>query len=95
MATNRWNKANFDAATLITSKVNCQVFNTIVNADISDKASSMWNKINELYSSKREMNKGRVWLNGRNPTTLVTYNNISTKPENSICIQACESSHRH
>ncbi|MBW0470894.1 hypothetical protein O181_010609 [Austropuccinia psidii MF-1] len=63
MATNRWNKANFDAATLITSKVNRQVLNTIVNADISDKASSTWNKINELYYSKQAMNKGRVWLN--------------------------------
>ncbi|MBW0564344.1 hypothetical protein O181_104059 [Austropuccinia psidii MF-1] len=65
-ATNRWNKANFDAVTLITSKVNRQVFNTIVNADISDKASSIWNKINDLYASKRAMNKGRVWLNWQN-----------------------------
>ncbi|MBW0521135.1 hypothetical protein O181_060850 [Austropuccinia psidii MF-1] len=51
-ATNRWNESNFDAVTLITSKVNCQVFKTIVNADISDKASAMLNKINDLYASK-------------------------------------------
>ncbi|MBW0502369.1 hypothetical protein O181_042084 [Austropuccinia psidii MF-1] len=60
---NRWNKLSFEAINLITSRINQRVFLEVVRPETSDKADLLWTCINEHYASKRNMNKGRVWMN--------------------------------
>ncbi|MBW0535864.1 hypothetical protein O181_075579 [Austropuccinia psidii MF-1] len=62
-AVNRWKKLSFEAITLITSRINQRVFLEVVKPETSDKANLPWSCINEHYASKRNMNKGRVWMN--------------------------------
>ncbi|MBW0466412.1 hypothetical protein O181_006127 [Austropuccinia psidii MF-1] len=62
-AVNRWKKLSFEAITLITSRINQRVFLEVVKPETSDKANLLWSCINKHYASKRNMNKGRVWMN--------------------------------
>ncbi|MBW0499865.1 hypothetical protein O181_039580 [Austropuccinia psidii MF-1] len=62
-AVNQWTKSSFEAITTITSQINHCVFLEVINSETSDKANLLWSKINEQYTSKRAMNKGRVWIN--------------------------------
>ncbi|MBW0579489.1 hypothetical protein O181_119204 [Austropuccinia psidii MF-1] len=62
-ARNRWNKLSFKAITLITSRINHHLFLEVVRPKTSDKDNLLWTCINEHYVSKRNMNKGRVWMN--------------------------------
>ncbi|MBW0552214.1 hypothetical protein O181_091929 [Austropuccinia psidii MF-1] len=62
-AVNRWKKLSFEAITLITSRINQRAFLEVVKPETSDNANLLWSCINEHYASKRNMNKGRVWMN--------------------------------
>ncbi|MBW0468000.1 hypothetical protein O181_007715 [Austropuccinia psidii MF-1] len=62
-ARNRWNKLSFEAITLITSRINHCVFLEVFRPGNSDKDNLLWTCINEHYALKRNMNKGRVWMN--------------------------------
>ncbi|MBW0476618.1 hypothetical protein O181_016333 [Austropuccinia psidii MF-1] len=62
-ARNRWNKLSFEAITLITSRINHCVFLEVVRPETSDKANLLWTCINKHYALKRNMTKGRVWMN--------------------------------
>ncbi|MBW0550179.1 hypothetical protein O181_089894 [Austropuccinia psidii MF-1] len=62
-ARNRWNKLSFEAITLITSRINHHVFLEVVQPETSDEANLLWICINENYASKRNMIKGRVFMN--------------------------------
>ncbi|MBW0492775.1 hypothetical protein O181_032490 [Austropuccinia psidii MF-1] len=59
----RWNKLSFEAINLITSRINQQAFLEVVRPETSDKADLLWTCINKHYASKRNLNKGRVWMN--------------------------------
>ncbi|MBW0567735.1 hypothetical protein O181_107450 [Austropuccinia psidii MF-1] len=59
----RWNKLSFEAINLITYRINQQVFLEVVRPETSDKADLLWTSIKKHYASKRNMNKGRVWMN--------------------------------
>ncbi|MBW0501514.1 hypothetical protein O181_041229 [Austropuccinia psidii MF-1] len=60
---NKWNKQSFEEINLITSGINQRVFLEVVRPETSEKADLLWTSINEHYASKRNMNKGRVWMN--------------------------------
>ncbi|MBW0533068.1 hypothetical protein O181_072783 [Austropuccinia psidii MF-1] len=62
-AVNRWKRLSFETITLITSRINQQAFLEVIKPETSDKGNLLWSCINEHYASKRNMNKGRVWMN--------------------------------
>ncbi|MBW0511643.1 hypothetical protein O181_051358 [Austropuccinia psidii MF-1] len=70
-AVNQWKKLSFEAITLITSQINQQVFLEVVKPETSNKANLLWSCINKHYALKRNMNKGRVWMNWQK----LNYNN--------------------
>ncbi|MBW0536664.1 hypothetical protein O181_076379 [Austropuccinia psidii MF-1] len=60
-AKNKWNKASFDAVSLISSRVSHRVFIEVVK-HYSKNAHLLWTKLEEQYASKKAINRGRVWM---------------------------------
>ncbi|MBW0491793.1 hypothetical protein O181_031508, partial [Austropuccinia psidii MF-1] len=60
-ATNKWNKASFDAISIISCQVSNRVFIEVVK-QFSKNAHLLWNKLEEQYASKKAVNRGRVWM---------------------------------
>ncbi|MBW0583595.1 hypothetical protein O181_123310 [Austropuccinia psidii MF-1] len=60
-AKNKWNKASFDAVSLITSRVSHRVLIEVVK-HYSKNAHLLWTKLEEQYPSKKAINRGRVWM---------------------------------
>ncbi|MBW0525174.1 hypothetical protein O181_064889, partial [Austropuccinia psidii MF-1] len=58
-AKNKWNKASFDAVSLISSRVSHRVFIEVVK-HYSKNAHLLWTKLQEQYASKKAINRGRV-----------------------------------
>ncbi|MBW0541403.1 hypothetical protein O181_081118, partial [Austropuccinia psidii MF-1] len=63
-ATNKWNKSSFDAISIITCRVNNQVFIEVVK-QFSTNAHLLWKKLEEQYASKKAINRGQVWMQWR------------------------------
>ncbi|MBW0511744.1 hypothetical protein O181_051459 [Austropuccinia psidii MF-1] len=61
-ATNRWMKAIYDAINIITNKISERVFLEFINLETTERENLLWYKINEQYTSKRAMNRGRSWM---------------------------------
>ncbi|MBW0498769.1 hypothetical protein O181_038484 [Austropuccinia psidii MF-1] len=59
--TNKWNKENSEAISIISSRVNHQVFIEVVKKNSRD-AQQLWTKLEEQYASKKEINQGRLWM---------------------------------
>ncbi|MBW0518196.1 hypothetical protein O181_057911 [Austropuccinia psidii MF-1] len=66
-AKNEWNKASFDAVSLISSQVSHRVFIEVVK-NYSRNAHLLWTKLKEQYASKKAINSGRVWMQCLNST---------------------------
>ncbi|MBW0564960.1 hypothetical protein O181_104675 [Austropuccinia psidii MF-1] len=61
--TNKWYKSSYKAINIITSNINKRVFREVVNNETTEKANIIWAKLNEQYTSKRAVIRGRVWMN--------------------------------
>ncbi|MBW0536480.1 hypothetical protein O181_076195 [Austropuccinia psidii MF-1] len=59
--TNKWNKANSEAISIISSRVSHRVFIEVVKK-YSTNAQQLWTKLEEQYASKKAINRGRVWM---------------------------------
>ncbi|MBW0534108.1 hypothetical protein O181_073823 [Austropuccinia psidii MF-1] len=59
--TNKWNKANSEAISIISSRVSHRVFIEVVKKYSKD-AQQLWQKLEEQYASKKAINRGRVWM---------------------------------
>ncbi|MBW0470935.1 hypothetical protein O181_010650 [Austropuccinia psidii MF-1] len=59
--TNKWNKANSEAISIISSRVSHQVFIEVVKKYLRD-AQKLWTKLEEQYASKKAINWGWVWM---------------------------------
>ncbi|MBW0530491.1 hypothetical protein O181_070206 [Austropuccinia psidii MF-1] len=58
---NKWNKANSEAISIISSRVNHRVFIEVVKKYLRN-AQQLWTKLEEQYASKKAINRGRVWM---------------------------------
>ncbi|MBW0502340.1 hypothetical protein O181_042055 [Austropuccinia psidii MF-1] len=61
-AVNKWSKASYEAINLITTQLTGRVFQEVVNTTTMEKANLLWAKIEDQYTSKRAVNRGRVWM---------------------------------
>ncbi|MBW0508726.1 hypothetical protein O181_048441 [Austropuccinia psidii MF-1] len=61
-AVNKWSKANYKVINLIRSRLTERVFLEVVNAITIEKANLLWGKTEDQYTSKRAVNRGRVWM---------------------------------
>ncbi|MBW0481615.1 hypothetical protein O181_021330 [Austropuccinia psidii MF-1] len=62
-AVNKWTRASFEAINLITTRITERVFREVINSETIENSRKLWSKIAEQYSSKRAVNRGRVWMN--------------------------------
>ncbi|MBW0494469.1 hypothetical protein O181_034184 [Austropuccinia psidii MF-1] len=61
-AVNKWSKASYEAINLIISILTERVFREVVNTTTIEKENLLWAKIEHQYTSKRAVNRGRVWM---------------------------------
>ncbi|MBW0537363.1 hypothetical protein O181_077078, partial [Austropuccinia psidii MF-1] len=59
---NKWNKASYEAISIITSSINERVFLEVINPKNTEHANLLWSKIKEQYASVRSVNRGRIWM---------------------------------
>ncbi|MBW0553551.1 hypothetical protein O181_093266 [Austropuccinia psidii MF-1] len=59
--TNKWNKANSEAISIISSQFSHQVFIKVVKKYSKD-TQQLWQKLEEQYASKKAINRGQVWM---------------------------------
>ncbi|MBW0535336.1 hypothetical protein O181_075051 [Austropuccinia psidii MF-1] len=59
--TNKWNKANSEAISIISSRVSHRVFIEVVKKFCTN-AQQLWTKLEEQYASKKAINRARVWM---------------------------------
>ncbi|MBW0464810.1 hypothetical protein O181_004525 [Austropuccinia psidii MF-1] len=59
---NKWAKASYEAIDIITTRVVEKVFCEVVNEETFANSYLLCNKIIEQYTSKRAVNRGRIWM---------------------------------
>ncbi|MBW0547396.1 hypothetical protein O181_087111 [Austropuccinia psidii MF-1] len=59
--TNKWNKENLEAISIISSRVSHHVFIKVVKK-YSTNAQQLWTELEEQYASKKVSNRGHVWM---------------------------------
>ncbi|MBW0532418.1 hypothetical protein O181_072133 [Austropuccinia psidii MF-1] len=58
----KWNLANDEAVSLISNKLNHNVFISVVDSHTVCSANSLWSKIHSKFAPQTFINKGRIWL---------------------------------
>ncbi|MBW0584775.1 hypothetical protein O181_124490 [Austropuccinia psidii MF-1] len=59
---NKWNKASYEAISIITSSINEKVFLEVINPETTEHANLLWSKIKEQYASVCLVNRGSIWM---------------------------------
>ncbi|MBW0460659.1 hypothetical protein O181_000374 [Austropuccinia psidii MF-1] len=58
----KWNLANDEAVSLISNKLDHNVFISVVDSHTVCSANSLWSKIHSKFAPQTFINKGRIWL---------------------------------
>ena len=58
----KWNLASDEAVSLISNKLDHNVFISVVDSHTVCSANSLWSKIHSKFAPQTFINKGRIWL---------------------------------